>query len=131
MTQTCSLKGMILLLIRKESIDIDYDIDIDFFPAIDIDINTIIRQWLGKRLGAKRPRGHPKGGLDPSRSRDHQAMDATLLYPQGEGQRAAEGCEFTLWRVALLLIFSLMKPLDQTYRQISPNISTGHHRQKI
>ena len=36
----------------------------------------------------------PKGGLDPLGTIDHRLMDVAPPPPQGEGQRAAEGCEY-------------------------------------
>ena len=45
------------------------------------------------RFGAKRPRGHLKGGLDPLGSSDHRKMDAPHPPPPGGGQRAAAGYE--------------------------------------
>ena len=39
---------------------------------------------------AKRPRGHPKGEMDPLGSSDHRMLEVAPLPPRG---RAAEGCE--------------------------------------
>ena len=38
-------------------------------------INILIRQMLVLRFGAKRPRGYPKGGMDPLGSSDHRMME--------------------------------------------------------
>ena len=40
-------------------------------------INILIRQWQVCRFGAKRRRGHPKGGLDPLGSSDHRRIGET------------------------------------------------------
>ena len=58
--------------------------------AADTCINTIIREWLMRRLGAKCPRGHPKGGLDPSGSRDRQEMDVPPPPTPGGGSELSK-----------------------------------------
>ena len=46
------------------------------------------------RIGAKRHRVHPKGGLDSLRSSEHQDIGRSPLPRRECRQRAAGGCEF-------------------------------------
>ena len=56
-------------------------------------INILIWHLSLLIFGAKRPRGYPKGGMDPSGSSDNRKMEARSPLPPG-GQRAAESCEY-------------------------------------
>ena len=51
----------------------------------------------GRVAGAKRHRGHSKGELDPSGSRDHGRVGGLPPPTTGRRQRAAEGCELYLF----------------------------------